>query len=71
VSFSVQFNLLLKKKVLMEFLLSGVAMIFIAGVFISFVVALGTLRVEEEAERRKSIREEVRKARDQAQGGVD
>ncbi len=55
----------------MEFLLSGVAMIFIAGVFISFVVALGTLRVEEEAERRKSIREEVRKARDQAQGGVD
>lgn len=70
-SFVVRFNLLLKKKVLMEFILSGVAMIFIAGVFVSFVVALGTLRVEEEAERRKSIKEEARKEREQDQVGID
>lgn len=55
----------------MEFILSGAAMIFIAGVFISFVVALGTLRVEEEAERRKSIKEEARKEREQDQIGID
>lgn len=54
----------------MEFILSGVAMIFIAGVFVSFVVALGTLRVEEEAERRKSIRE-ARKVQEQNQSDVD
>lgn len=70
-SFLVRFKILLKKKVLMEFILSGAAMIFIAGVFISFVVALGTLRVEEEAERRKSIKEEARKEREQDQIGID
>ncbi len=40
----------------MEIFLSGVAMIFVAGLFVSLVVVCGTLQAEEEAEKRKVIR---------------
>ena len=44
----------------MEFIFSALAMIFIAGIFVSFVVICGTLQAEEEAEKRESIRAQAR-----------
>jgi hypothetical protein len=52
----------------MEFLFSALGMILIMGMFISFVVILGTLQAEDEAERRKSIRAQERQNRGESSG---
>jgi len=52
----------------MEFLYSALGMILIMGIFISFIVMLGTLQAEEEAERRKSIRAQERQNRGESSG---
>ena len=43
-----------------ESFFSMLGMIFIMGIFVSFVVLLGTLRAKEEAERRRAMRDAKR-----------
>lgn len=45
----------------MTYLLSAVAMIFLMGIFISFIVICGTLQAEEEAEKRKVIKAQAKR----------
>ncbi len=45
----------------MTYLLSALAMIFVMGIFISFVVICGTLQAEEEAEKRKVVKAQARR----------
>ncbi|CAN5896178.1 hypothetical protein BH11VER1_BH11VER1_02280 [soil metagenome] len=46
----------------MEFFLSALAMVLIAGIFVSFIVVCGTLQAAEEAEKREKIRAYARES---------
>lgn len=55
----------------METFFTGVAMIFIAGLFVSFVVICGLLKAEEEAEKRKTMRAHARRNQEKLEQGGD
>ena len=46
----------------MDFILSFVGMIFVMGIFISLVVICGTLQAEEEAKRRQTARDQLKRS---------
>lgn len=55
----------------MELFFSALAMIFIAGIFVSFIVVCGTLQAEEEAEKRETIRAQARRNQENSVSKAD